>query len=117
MKSTVNGVKNKTAAAAISAGKGQTYLDAEQDKDIRAAISKYSGDYNMNIFLWGSSYSSSLALKIATVNEKVDRVLSFSPGEYLTGVNVGELVKLLDKPSFLTSLKQKLVKPRRFSTT
>lgn len=101
--STVNGVKNETAAAAVAAGKGQTYLDAEQD--IRAAISKYSDEYNSNVILWGSSYSSSLALKIAAINDKVDRVLSFSPGEYLTGVNVGETVKSLDKPSFLTSSK------------
>ncbi len=99
----VNGVKNETAAKAKAEGKGQTFLDAEQD--IRAAITKYSAHYNQNIILWGSSYSSSLALKIAAENEKVSKVLSFSPGEYLTGVSVANAVKELDKPSFLTSSK------------
>lgn len=99
----VNGVTNQTAANAKKIGTGQTFLDAEQD--IRAAIAKFSADYKQNVILWGSSYSSSLALKIAVENDKVDKVLSFSPGEYLTGVSVANTVKTLDKPSFLTSSK------------
>ena len=97
----VNGVTNQTAANAKAEGKGQTFLDAEQD--IRAAITKFSEAYKQNVILWGSSYSSSLVLKIAAVNDKVDKVFSFSPGEYLPGVSMANTVKQLDKPSFLTS--------------
>ena len=99
----VNGVTNQTAANAKAEGKGQTFLDAEQD--IRAAITKFSDAYKQNVILWGSSYSSSLVLKIAAENDKVDKVLSFSPGEYLPGVSVANTVKVLDKPAFLTSSK------------
>ncbi len=99
----VNGISNQTAANARAEGKGQTFLDAEQD--IRAAITKYAAEYNQNVILWGSSYSSSLALKVAAENDKVDKVLSFSPGEYLPGVSVANTVKVLDKPAFLTSSK------------
>jgi alpha-beta hydrolase superfamily lysophospholipase len=99
----INGLTNQTAANAKSEGKGQAFLDAEQD--IRAATTKFSADYNQNVIIWGSSYSSSLVLKIAAVNNKVDKVLSFSPGEYLAGVNVATTVKELDKPAFLTSSK------------
>lgn len=99
----VNGISNQTAANARAEGKGQTFLDAEQD--IRAAITKYAAEYNKNVILWGSSYSSSLALKVAAENDKVDKVLSFSPGEYLPGVSVANTAKDLDKPAFLTSSK------------
>ncbi|MFT5724754.1 MAG: hypothetical protein ACI9JN_001876 [Bacteroidia bacterium] len=99
----IQGVTNETAAKAKAEGKGQTFLDAEQD--ITAAITKFSAEYNQDVILWGSSYSSSLVLKIAAVNDKVSKVLSFSPGEYLTGVSVATVVKSLDKPAFLTSSK------------
>jgi alpha-beta hydrolase superfamily lysophospholipase len=99
----VNDISNQTAANARAEGKGQTFLDAEQD--IRAAITKYAAEYNKNVILWGSSYSSSLALKVAAENDKVDKVLSFSPGEYLPGVSVANTAKDLDKPAFLTSSK------------
>ncbi|MFT5512424.1 MAG: pimeloyl-ACP methyl ester carboxylesterase, partial [Bacteroidia bacterium] len=99
----INGVINQTAANAQAEGKGQSFLDAEQD--IRAVIANFSAEYKQNVILWGSSYSSSLALKIAAENDKVDKVLSFSPGEYLTSESVATAVKALDKPSFLTSSK------------
>lgn len=100
---TSQGIDNQTAIRAQAAGKGQTYLDAEQD--ILAAIDHFSTEYNQNVIIWGSSYSSSLVLKVAASHTKVDQVLSFSPGEYLAGVQVNEVVKSLDKPSFLTSSK------------
>lgn len=97
------GIINETAKRAKAAGKGQTYLDAEQD--IVAAIAKFSADYNKNVIIWGSSYSSSLVLKIAGNNDKVDKVLSFSPGEYLTGIVVSNEAKKVTIPAFLTSAK------------
>ena len=84
--STVNGVNNETAKRASEEGKSTAYIDAKQD--INAAIAKAKDLYGEKVTLWGSSYSSSLALIIATENEDVERVLSFSPGEYLGAVKV-----------------------------
>ena len=99
----VNGVANETAQRAKAAGKGQTYNDAKQD--ILASIAWAKKYYNKNVILWGSSYSSALALIIAAESSSVDRVLSFSPGEYLGSVSVKDGVKNLNKPAFLTSSK------------
>ncbi|MBO6518134.1 MAG: alpha/beta hydrolase [Bacteroidia bacterium] len=95
------GVNNETALRAQKEGKGQTFLDAEQD--IIAAVDFFSKAYGKNVILWGSSYSSSLVLKIAGSNTKVERVLSFSPGEYLQGVSVADEAKKVSVPAFLTS--------------
>ncbi len=99
----INGVTNQTAANAKAEGKGQTYSDAKQD--INAAITKFAAEYDKNVILWGSSYSSSLAIIIAGENDLVEKVLSFSPGEYLQGISVADGAKNLDKPAFLTSSK------------
>lgn len=79
---TKNNVDNATAAAAKAAGKPTQFVDAEQD--IQAAIDYVKANYAKGTFiLWGSSYSSSLALVLTKANEgKIDAVLAFSPGEY-----------------------------------
>ena len=100
----VNGVANETALRATTAGKGQTYLDAKQD--IEASISWAKKYYDKNVILWGSSYSSALAIIIAGESGLVDKVLSFSPGEYLgPGSSVKEGAKKVNVPAFLTSSK------------
>ncbi|PCJ63700.1 MAG: alpha/beta hydrolase [Bacteroidetes bacterium] len=100
---TINGVDNETTKRASNAGKGTAFNDAKQD--INAAIAKAKELYDTTVILWGSSYSSALALIVATENENVEQVLSFSPGEYLGTVKVGESITSLDKPAFLTSSK------------
>lgn len=78
-----------------------------EQKDIEAALDYL---YNMNgnkpIILVGSSYSASLALWIATENEKIKAVAAFSPGEYLKNLNLAEKIKNLDTPTFVTSSKR-----------
>lgn len=99
----INGVSNETAQRAAAKAKGQTYNDAKQD--IEAAVNYAAQYYNQKVTLWGSSYSSSLVLIIAKENNNVERVLSFSPGEYLNPVNVNSSINGLNKPAFLTSSK------------
>jgi len=99
----VKGVDNETAKRAAEEGKSTDYIDAKQD--IIAAIGKAKDLYGKKVVLWGSSYSSALALIVATETEDVERVLSFSPGEYLGTVNVNERIATLNKPAFFTSAK------------
>ncbi|MBK6444067.1 MAG: hypothetical protein IPF81_01765 [Bacteroidetes bacterium] len=76
----VNGIKNETAALAKAKGSNPVYADAEQD--IIAALDYLYDKYKKEIIVIGSSYSASLALKIAVNNPKVLGVAVFSPGEY-----------------------------------
>ncbi len=100
---TAQGVVNETAKRALQEGKGQTFLDAEQD--ILAAVDLFAKAYNQKVILWGSSYSSSLVLKITAAKSEVSKVLSFSPGEYLPGVSVRNEAGKVNVPAFLTSSK------------
>ncbi len=101
----VNGVKNETAAFAELKKKPATYLDAE--KDILAAIDHAYSKSGKKVFLVGSSYSASLALKIAVTNKKVKAVMAFSPGEYFgTKLKVKEAIKNITVPVFVTSSKE-----------
>lgn len=99
----INGLTNETADRAAAEGKATSFNDAKQD--INAAIAFAKEIYGQKVILWGSSYSSALALIIATENSDVTKVLSFSPGEYLGDVKVGESITTLEKEAFLTSSK------------
>lgn len=99
----VNGVVNQTYLRAIAASKSTSYIAAKQD--ITAAISWAKAYYNKDVILFGSSYSASLSLIIANENADVEKVLVFSPGEYLSGINVQTSITGLNKPAFLTSAK------------
>jgi hypothetical protein len=57
------------------------------------------------IIICGSSYSSSLVLKVGANNEKVRAIVSFSPGEYYQGESVQSWATAVDKPLFATSSK------------
>ena len=99
----VNGVTNETKSRAVAAGKGTDFIDAKQD--IVAAVAWAKNYYDKNVILLGSSYSSSLVLIIAKEDANVEKVLSFSPGEYLSPINVKTSITGLNKPAFLTSSK------------
>lgn len=101
-----NSMINETAARASKEKKGTDYLDAEQD--ILAAIDYIYSKTNKQLILWGSSYSASLALKIGKDNEKVQAVIAFSPGEYLKGIKVNEVISGLNKPVFATGEKKEM---------
>ena len=97
---------NETSIRAKKDGKPTDYIDAEQD--IVAAVAYAKKLYKSPLILWGSSYSSTLALYIAEENELVDAVVSFSPGNYLKQYKGSLVDKLpnLKKPLFITSSKQ-----------
>lgn len=98
----VNGVKNETAEAARLKKKDVSFVDAEQD--IVAAVDFLFEKYNRPITILGSSYSASLALKIAAENSKVSSVIVFSPGEYFEDKKyTAKHIPSLIKPIFATS--------------
>lgn len=100
---------NETLLAAEKKGVPVEFLDAEQD--IVAAVNYMAKKYKKKVILWGSSYSSTLALHIASENKNVDAVISFSPGNYFD-VELGELnskLANLEMPMFLTSSKEEVL--------
>ncbi|MCP4441190.1 MAG: alpha/beta hydrolase [Aureispira sp.] len=97
---------NETFLRAQKAEKPTDYLDAHQDID--AAVAYASQKYQKPVILWGSSYSSTLALYTAIALDNVAAVISFSPGNYFSEEK-GDLVELLvnfEKPMFVTSSKE-----------
>lgn len=104
----VNDIINKTNSQALLAGLSTNYLDALPD--LIAALNFIHKLYPENkIILWGSSYSSSLVLKVAADNQKiVSGVLSFSPGEYFERFGkssnyIQSSAKNIICPAFITS--------------
>lgn len=98
----VNGIKNETAEQARLKKQEPTFADAEQD--IVAAVDYLYGKYNKKIILLGSSYSASLALKIATQSTKVSAAIVFSPGEYFDDIHfVRSHISGLTKPVLIAS--------------
>lgn len=95
---------NETARRAKEKGLPTEYTDAEQD--MIAAIDFVYEKTGKPVILLGSSYSASLALKVAVGNEKISKVIAFSPGEYFKSFKLAEKIKGLDKPTFLTSSKK-----------
>lgn len=101
----IGAVQNETYNRAIALGLPTNYVDAQQD--IEAAIDFAKTRFNTPLILWGSSYSSTLALYIGAENPLVEAVVSFSPGDYLADEK-GSLVPIManfSKPYFITSSK------------
>lgn len=106
------GVTNETSLRARQKGLATGYLDARPD--IEAAIDHaYELNRRKPIILFGSSYSASLALWIATQTDKVKAVIVFSPGEYLKKVTLAEEIRMLDKPTFVTGAKKEIAEINR----
>ena len=104
------GKDNQTAIRASNAGLSTSYVDGLPD--IIAAL-HFAHKYHSNskIIVWGSSYSASLALKVAGDHpELVDAVLAFSPGEYFSHLGksktwIKDSAKKINMPTFITSSK------------
>lgn len=98
----VNYINNQTAENAKAAKKETDFIDAE--KDIIAAINWAYAKTKKPVVLLGSSYSASLALKVAVNNSKVKAVAAFSPGEYFLSdrITIKNEIKDLTKPIFAT---------------
>lgn len=101
----VNKIDNETAKLAKEKGLKTDYPDAEQD--IVAAVKYLNEKYKKRIIIFGSSYSASLALKVAKENEGVGAVIVFSPAEYFEDKTfVATHCAGLDKPLFATCSKE-----------
>lgn len=81
----VNFIKNETAAKAKEKNLPANYLDALPD--VHAAIDYIKQKTNKPIVLWGSSYSASLSLLVASQELKIGALVVFSPGEYFEPSN------------------------------
>src|ERR1051325_2248742 len=101
----VNKIDNETAKFAKERGLSTDYGSAEQD--IVAAVKYLNEKYKKRIIIFGSSYSASLALKVAKDNDGVGAVIVFSPAEYFDDKTfVASHCSGLDKPIFATSSKE-----------
>ncbi|NOQ72741.1 MAG: hypothetical protein GQ574_12095 [Crocinitomix sp.] len=102
----LNEFSNQTADRAIEQSLPVQYVDAEQD--IEAAINFTYGYFKQPVILWGSSYSSALALHIAANNENVKAVVSFSPGDYFGDAKplLKTTMQNVSLPYFITSSKE-----------
>lgn len=104
----ISSAHNGTYLRAIE--KNKTIDLAGSERDIVAAIDYAAKTYGKKVILWGSSYSSTLALYLAKEKTEVVAVVSFSPGNYLKVVK-GSLVESLtnyEKPFFITCAKQEI---------
>ena len=94
------GVENRTAKEA----KGSwVYTDALPDLEgaLKWTREKYP---KSKIIAWGSSYSASLAIILASKHKEIAGVLAFSPGEYFEGKpSVRAAAKSVTVPVFITS--------------
>ena len=108
---TMLGYTNETAKRAKRRGLPTGYVDATPD--IEAAIAfAFKRNQRRPIVLLGSSYSASLALLLAIGNDKVEKVVAFSPGEYLRNVSVHERMAELSTAAFVTSAKREVTDTR-----
>ena len=103
---TINGVVNETAQRAADAGLGTEWLDAIPD--MKSAIAWARAHHpQAPVIGWGSSYSSSLIIKLAGEQDGlVDGILSFSPGEYFSPSNlIRTAAPGVKVPVFVTSAR------------
>ncbi|SMD31942.1 Alpha/beta hydrolase family protein [Reichenbachiella faecimaris] len=106
----VNGVQNLTFVSARKLMKETKYVNALPD--MNAAID-HAKSYlaKGDLIIWGSSYSSALALKIAGDRPgDVSGVLAFSPGEYFQSMGkpknyITTSAMNIKCPSFITSAR------------
>lgn len=100
------GKLNVTAERAKENGLNNQMIDAKAD--IKAAIDFLSKKYNQDIILWGSSYSSSLALLEGMGNDKVKAIIAFSPDDYFgdAAPSLSTAFTKANKPFLVTSSKE-----------
>lgn len=103
----VLGTTNETYARAKKQGKPTGYVDAKPD--IEAALSFARKVSGKPVIIFGSSYSASLALLIASENNQdIAAVIAFSPGEYLKGVVLSETIESIKVPTLVLSAKNEV---------
>lgn len=99
------GKPNNTNTRAIEKGLQPKMIDAQQD--VVAAINYLHKKYNQKVIVWGSSFSSSLALLEGHDNDKVKGIISFSPGDYFgdEATSLNAVFSKITKPYLVTSSK------------
>ena len=103
---TFAGIPNETVQTARAVGiSNPSFLDAEQD--IVAAVEFLAARYQQQVIVWGSSYSSALALFVAA-HPQVKGALAFSPGNYFQEEkpDLKIFMHKLKKPVFITSSRE-----------
>jgi len=104
----VRGVRNHTTIRATQQQKNMSYESSLPDM-LRAIEAAKKGFASGNVILWGSSYSASLALKVAgDWPDLVDGVIAFSPGEYFkthTKDWIQSSATHITVPTFITSAR------------
>ena len=97
-----NFVQNETAALAQKSNLPAMLLDCE--KDIRAAMEYIENTAIKNRYiLFGSSFSASLAMKVANSNRNAVAVIAYSPGEYFTPIKVTDWLSGFNKLLYVSS--------------
>jgi len=103
----VNFIVNETAARASEKKFTVNYLDALPD--ILASIDYARALVQKPVVLFGSSYSASLALIVASESVKVSGVIACSPGEYFgDSTYVKQRINLPKKPVFVCGSKREI---------
>ena len=99
------GKPNNTRQRALKKGVASEMIDAQQD--IAAAIAYLHKKYKQKVIVWGSSFSSSLALLEGANNSKVKAIISFSPGDYFgeAAPSLATIFSAIKKPFLVTSSK------------
>ena len=100
------GKPNVSAEKAKESGLPNEMIDALQD--IKAAINFLHGKYKRDVIVWGSSYSSSLALLEGVPNDKVKAIIAFSPSDYFgdAASSLSTAFAKVNKPFLVTSSKE-----------
>ena len=100
------GKPNNTNVRAVEKGLNPKMIDAQQD--ITATIDYLYERYNQKVIVWGSSFSSSLALFEGLNNSKIKAIVAFSPGDYFgdATTSLSEVFSKIEKPYLATSSKE-----------
>jgi len=101
------GHTNETLSNAKAEGiTGISYADAYQDME--AAVDYLVNKFEKKVTVWGSSYSSSLALMAALNHDGINAAIAFSPGDYFGDQKplLQTTLQKLNKPFFITSSKE-----------
>lgn len=99
------GKSNNTNQRAIEKGLRPEMVDAQQD--IAVAIDFLNDKYKKKVIIWGSSFSSSLAILEGVNNSKVKAIIGFSPGDYFgdAAPSLKTTFEKAEKPFLVTSSK------------
>ena len=100
---TVNNIVNEISDIALEKDLDISYLATLPDIEASLAYTKKHLTQR-TLLLWGSSYSSGLALYMASIDENINGVLAFSPGDYYKKRGkkfIEDSVKMLKIPVFI----------------